>query len=58
MLSAKNSQVLAKCSAEVAAYKEGKTRLLGFFVGQVMQATRGRADPKQVNAILKEKLGT
>jgi len=52
------SEVLARCSAEVAAYKKGKTRLLGFFVGQVMQATRGRADPKQVNAILKEKLGT
>jgi aspartyl-tRNA(Asn)/glutamyl-tRNA(Gln) amidotransferase subunit B len=52
------SEVLARCSAEVAAYKEGKTRLLGFFVGQVMQATRGRADPKQVNAILKEKLDT
>jgi aspartyl-tRNA(Asn)/glutamyl-tRNA(Gln) amidotransferase subunit B len=52
------SEVLARCSAEVAAYKEGKTRLLGFFVGQVMQATRGRADPKQVNAILKKKLDT
>ena len=52
------SEVLARCSAEVAAYKEGKTRLLGFFVGQVMQATRGRADPKQVNALLKKKLDT
>jgi aspartyl-tRNA(Asn)/glutamyl-tRNA(Gln) amidotransferase subunit B len=50
------SQVLAECSAEVAAYKAGKTRLLGFFVGQVMQATRGRANPKQVNVILKKKL--
>jgi aspartyl-tRNA(Asn)/glutamyl-tRNA(Gln) amidotransferase subunit B len=52
------SKVLARCSAEVAAYKKGKTRLLGFFVGQVMQVTRGRANPKQVNAILKKKLDT
>jgi aspartyl-tRNA(Asn)/glutamyl-tRNA(Gln) amidotransferase subunit B len=52
------SKVLARCSAEVAAYKKGKTKLLGFFVGQVMQATRGRANPKQVNAILKKKLDT
>ena len=52
------SEVLTRCSAEVAAYKKGKTKLLGFFVGQVMQATGGRADPKQVNAILKKKLDT
>jgi len=52
------SEVLARCSAEVVAYKKGKTKLLGFFVGQVMQATGGRANPKQVNAILKKKLDT
>jgi aspartyl-tRNA(Asn)/glutamyl-tRNA(Gln) amidotransferase subunit B len=52
------SEVLNGCSAEVAAYKKGKTKLLGFFVGQVMQASRGRADPKKVNAILKKKLDT
>jgi aspartyl-tRNA(Asn)/glutamyl-tRNA(Gln) amidotransferase subunit B len=52
------SKVLTRCSAEVAAYKKGKNKLLGFFVGQVMQATRGRANPKQVNAILKKKLDT
>ena len=50
------SKVLGRCSAEVAAYKAGKKKLLGFFVGQVMQETRGRANPKQVNAILKKKL--
>jgi len=50
------SEVLDRSRTEVAAYKKGKTKLLGFFVGQVMQATRGRADPKQVNAILKKKL--
>jgi aspartyl-tRNA(Asn)/glutamyl-tRNA(Gln) amidotransferase subunit B len=52
------SEVLSRCSAEVTAYKKGKIKLLGFFVGQVMQATRGRANPKQVNAILKKKLDT
>jgi aspartyl-tRNA(Asn)/glutamyl-tRNA(Gln) amidotransferase subunit B len=52
------SEVLNGCSAEVAAYKKGKTKLLGFFVGQVMQATRGQANPKQVNEILKKKLDT
>ena len=50
------SAVLSRCAAEVAAYKTGKTKLLGFFVGQVMQATGGRANPQQVNAILKKKL--
>jgi aspartyl-tRNA(Asn)/glutamyl-tRNA(Gln) amidotransferase subunit B len=50
------SNVIANCGAEVAAYKKGKTKLLGFFVGQVMQETRGKANPKLVNAILKKKL--
>jgi aspartyl-tRNA(Asn)/glutamyl-tRNA(Gln) amidotransferase subunit B len=51
------AKVLANCSAEVAAYKSGKTKLLGFFVGRVMQETRGKANPKLVNEILKKKLG-
>ena len=50
------SRVLADCSAEVAAYRNGKTKLLGFFVGQVMKETRGQANPKMVNEILKSKL--
>ena len=37
-------------------YKAGKDRLFGFFVGQVMKASEGKANPKQVNDILKEKL--
>jgi len=41
---------------EADAYKKGKTKLLGFFVGQVMKATRGQANPKLVNEILKQKL--
>jgi aspartyl-tRNA(Asn)/glutamyl-tRNA(Gln) amidotransferase subunit B len=41
---------------EVAAYRQGKTKLLGYFVGQVMKATRGKANPKLVNQLLKQKL--
>ena len=42
---------------EVAAYKNGKVQLLGFFVGQVMKETKGRANPKAVNELMKEILG-
>jgi len=49
-------QVLDRCAKEVEAYRAGKTKLLGFFVGQVMQATKGKANPKIVNQILKTKL--
>lgn len=40
----------------VAAYKSGKDKLFGFFVGQVMKETGGKANPGEVNKILKEKL--
>ena len=43
--------------AEVEAYKGGKTNLLGFFVGQVMKETKGRANPKTVNELLRGILG-
>jgi aspartyl-tRNA(Asn)/glutamyl-tRNA(Gln) amidotransferase subunit B len=46
-------QVLAGHAKEVSDYKAGKTKLFGFFVGQVMKATRGKANPKVVNEILK-----
>ena len=42
---------------EVTAYKNGKTNLLGFFVGQVMKETKGRANPKTVNELVREVLG-
>ena len=42
---------------QVEAYRNGKTQLLGFFVGQVMKETKGRANPKAVNDLLKEVLG-
>jgi len=43
---------------QVAQYREGKNKVLGFFVGQIMKATQGKADPGQVNQILLEKLST
>ena len=43
--------------AEVEAYKNGKTNLLGFFVGQVMKETKGRANPKTVNELLRSIIG-
>lgn len=50
------AKVLAGCPAEIEAYRNGKTKLLGFFVGQVMKETRGKANPKMVNEILKRYL--
>jgi len=41
---------------EVQAYRNGKTKLLGFFVGQLMKRTKGKADPKLANKLLAEKL--
>ena len=41
---------------QVEQYKSGKTNLFGFFVGQVMKATKGKANPKTVNDILKQLL--
>jgi len=46
--------VLTRSPAEVEAYKGGKTKLLGYFVGQVMKETRGKANPKVVNDLLKK----
>ncbi len=49
--------VLAENKGQVAAYRGGKQGLLGFFVGQVMKRTQGKADPRAVNELLREKLG-
>ncbi len=43
--------------SQVEAYRGGKDKLFGFFVGQVMKETKGRANPQAVNEILKELLG-
>jgi aspartyl-tRNA(Asn)/glutamyl-tRNA(Gln) amidotransferase subunit B len=50
------NSVLEKNPDQVAAYLSGKDKLFGFFVGQVMKLTEGKANPQTVNTILKEKL--
>jgi aspartyl-tRNA(Asn)/glutamyl-tRNA(Gln) amidotransferase subunit B len=49
-------KVIEANPGQVADYKAGKDKLIGFFVGQVMKETGGKANPGQVNAILKDKL--
>ncbi|MBN8539282.1 MAG: Asp-tRNA(Asn)/Glu-tRNA(Gln) amidotransferase subunit GatB [Deltaproteobacteria bacterium] len=48
--------VIAASPNEAAAYRGGKDKLFGFFVGQVMKATKGQASPDMVNQLLKKKL--
>ncbi len=48
--------ILAEHPDDVADYRAGKTKLLGFFMGQVMRATQGKANPKMVNELLRKKL--
>jgi Asp-tRNA(Asn)/Glu-tRNA(Gln) amidotransferase B subunit len=48
--------VLAANPGQVEAYRGGKSGLLGFFVGQVMKATNGRADPRVVSDLLRARL--
>jgi aspartyl-tRNA(Asn)/glutamyl-tRNA(Gln) amidotransferase subunit B len=50
-------EVVAKNPTQVAQFKEGKQQVLGFFVGQVMKASGGKANPGKVNELLKKKLG-
>ena len=49
-------QILAVSSTQVEQYRNGQEKVFGYFVGQVMKATGGKANPKQVNEILKKKL--
>ncbi|CAG0908093.1 unnamed protein product [Cyprideis torosa] len=49
-------EVIAENPDNVAAYKGGKDKLMGFFVGQVMKKSAGKANPAMVNEILKKKL--
>ncbi len=50
-------RVLAANPKEVESYRSGKTGLLSFFVGQVMKETRGKANPRMVQEVLKARLG-
>ena len=49
-------QVITASPQQLAQYREGKETLFGFFVGQVMKASKGKANPKVVNERLREKL--
>jgi aspartyl-tRNA(Asn)/glutamyl-tRNA(Gln) amidotransferase subunit B len=49
-------EVIANNPTQVQQYKDGKEQVIGFFVGQVMKASQGKANPGQVNQMLKEKL--
>lgn len=49
-------EVIANNPAQLEQYRSGKEQLFGFFVGQVMKASKGKANPAQVNEILKAKL--
>ena len=49
--------IIAAHPAQVAQLKDGKEKLLGFFVGQIMKVSKGRANPAQANAVLRRKLG-
>jgi aspartyl-tRNA(Asn)/glutamyl-tRNA(Gln) amidotransferase subunit B len=51
------SEVVAASPTQLADYRSGKDKLFGYFVGQVMKATQGKANPQQVNEILKKILG-
>ncbi len=49
-------EVVASNPKQAEQYRSGKEKLFGFFVGQVMKQTRGKANPQQVNALLKKRL--
>ena len=49
-------QVLVSNPSEVAEFRAGREKLLSFFMGQVMKATQGKANPQAVNKLLRERL--
>ncbi len=49
-------EVIKECPEEVKKYLSGKTKVIGFLVGQVMKKTKGKANPKLVNELLRKKL--
>ena len=48
--------VIAANPSQLAQYRAGKDKLFGFFVGQTMKATQGKANPARLNELLKKKL--
>ena len=55
-IEAEVDRVIAENPKQVEQYRAGKDKLMGFFVGQVMKATQGKANPAQVNKLIKKKL--
>ena len=51
-------ELITNYPEEVNAFRKGKSKLLGFFVGQLMKRTKGKADPKLANKLIIEKLNT
>ena len=49
-------EIVAANPKQTEQYRAGRTNLIGFFVGQVMKATEGKANPQAVNEILKKRL--
>ena len=56
-IEAEVDKVIADNPGQVQEYKDGNQKVVGWFVGQVMKATGGKANPKMVNDLLKQKLG-
>ena len=54
----RSTRCMAKNPRQLADYRSGKDKLFGFFVGQVMKATGGKANPAQLNELLKKKLSS
>lgn len=50
------SEIVSAHPEQVEQYRQGKDKIFAFFVGQIMKATKGKANPQQVNDLLKEKL--
>jgi aspartyl-tRNA(Asn)/glutamyl-tRNA(Gln) amidotransferase subunit B len=58
LISAAIDEVIAAFPKELEQYKNGKTKMLGFFVGQILKKTGGKADPKLTNQLVAQKLGS
>ena len=56
-IAAEAREIIAANPKQVEQYRGGKTATLGWFVGQVMKATRGQANPQMVQEVLKKELG-
>jgi aspartyl-tRNA(Asn)/glutamyl-tRNA(Gln) amidotransferase subunit B len=49
-------EIIANNPPQVEQFKSGNEKILGFFVGQAMKATQGKANPKLLNQLLRDKL--